>query len=170
METGRDRAQKARQADKEQGLGLAFRIIPIPAVLVHIWKWDTQGTGSGMLVPSSPGPAAPRVGIQLQRLQQAPSMQELLLFLVAVGFLLVIASLPGLLLTQQWESNCFVFMDRELSGQKLPKWRPRLCFGKQKNKPPWSGITSKLIKLHPQQGLLLQFQQVEMKNHPLQPA
>lgn len=47
-------------------------------------------------------------------------MQELLLFLVAVGFLLVIASLPGLLLTQQWESNCFVFMDRELSGQNFP--------------------------------------------------
>lgn len=114
VERGRDRAQKARP---QTGIPDQPLITQTAAVLVHTGKWDTQGSSSssGMLVPSS-------LRCSQGRDPETPtgSLQGSCCFsLLLLGFLLVIASLPGLLLTQQWESNCFVFIDTELSGQNF---------------------------------------------------
>lgn len=56
-----------------------------------------------------------------------------LFFLLLLSFLLVIASLPGLLLTQLWwRGEQFLRIHGQITKSgKLLKCRPTLCFGKQ---------------------------------------
>lgn len=171
VERGRDRAQKARQTDKGKASDWHSRSASehsnSSCPRAH-WEMGYPGQqqqlrdACAFLTQMLPGKGS--------RDSNRLPPRELLLLLVAVGLFAGNCISPRAPADTAVGEQLLCIHRHRTKWAKLLQWRPRLCFGKQKNKPPWSGITSKLIKLHPQQGLLLQFQQEEMKNHSLQPA